>query len=454
VTDVTGTEGEAGVRSDPDRIDVAPGASDDDVIASVREWIDEHVPATWREAAARGGAAAIREVRPRDEYESWYPVFGRSGLVAPNWPVEYGGLGVSPPLARRIETELRPYNLGRLNPLGLNLAAPALFAHGTDEQRLRFLPPIVRNEEMWCQLFSEPGAGSDLASLATRAERDGDEWVVTGQKVWTTWAHLADFGVLLARTDPDAPKRKGITYFLINLRQPGVEVRPLRHLTGEIDFNEVFLDRARVPDHQRIGAINDGWRVANATLSGERQMVAGSGSGGVDRIGGSSVERLVISASERAGEHGSGDVSDAVVRQRLMRLLSEERIRAWTNQRVRVGLRAGRPPGPESSVGKVHQGELNQRVQLLATDLLGAGAMAWESPLWRHRTGDQDAEVSADRYGAALPYEVRGMLRSRANTIEGGTTEVNKNIIAERVLGLPREPDPWRDAPWRDIPRT
>jgi alkylation response protein AidB-like acyl-CoA dehydrogenase len=454
VTDVTGTDGEAGVRTDPDRIGVVPGASDDDVIASVREWIDEHVPATWREAATRGGAAAIREVRPREEYESWYPVFGRSGLVAPNWPVEYGGLGMSTPLARRIEAELRPYNLGRLNPLGLNLAAPALFAHGTDEQRLRFLPPIVRNEEMWCQLFSEPGAGSDLASLATRAERDGDEWVVTGQKVWATWAHLADFGVLLARTDPDAPKRKGITYFLIDLHQPGVEVRPLRHLTGEIDFNEVFLDRARVPDHQRVGAINDGWRVANATLSGERQMVAGSGSGGVDRIGGSSVERLVIAASERAGEHGNGDLNDAVVRQRLMRLLSEERIRAWTNQRVRAGLRAGRPPGPESSVGKVHQGALNQRVQLLATDLLGAGAIAWERPSSQGRTADQDAKISADRYGAALPYEVRGMLRSRANTIEGGTTEVNKNIIAERVLGLPREPDPWRDAPWRDVPRT
>ena len=416
------------------RVAIDAGSSAEEAAAATRAWVADHVPAAWREAAARGGAAAIREVRSRADYEAWYPVFGRSGLVVPTWPVAYGGLDVSLAVARAVEAELRPYNLGRLNPLGLNLAAPALFAHGTEQQRLRFLPPIVRNEQVWCQLFSEPGAGSDLASLATRAERDGDEWVVTGQKVWTTWAHRADMGVLLARTDPDRPKRKGITYFLVDLHQPGVDVRPLRHIGGEVDFNEVFLDRARVPDDQRVGEVGDGWRVANATLSGERQMVSGSGSGGVDRIGGSGAERLV----ELARRHGRA--ADPMVRQQVVRVLSEERIRAWTNQRVRAGLRAGRSPGPESSIGKVHQGELNQRIQLLATDLLGAGAVAWE------RGADDD--------GAALPYEVRGMLRSRANTIEGGTTEVNKNILAERVLGLPREPDPYRDLPWRDVPRS
>ncbi|HEY8525865.1 MAG TPA: acyl-CoA dehydrogenase family protein [Acidimicrobiales bacterium] len=419
---------------DTERVPITPETSPEEAAAITRAWVEENVPGAWREAAARGGARAIREVRSRADYEAWYPVFGRSGLVVPTWPVAYGGLDVSPAVARAIEAELRPYNLGRLNPLGLNLAAPALFAHGTEEQRLRFLPPIVRNEEVWCQLFSEPGAGSDLASLATRAERDGDEWVVTGQKVWTTWAHLADFGVLLARTDPDRPKRKGITYFLVDLHQPGVEVRPLRHIGGEVDFNEVFLSGVRVPDSQRVGEVGDGWRVANATLSGERQMVAGSGSGGVDRIGGSGAERLVQLARER------GRWDDPTVRQAVVRVLSEERIRAWTNQRVRAGLRAGRPPGPESSIGKVHQGELNQRIQLLATDLLGPAATAWES--------------DADDYAASLPYEVRGMLRSRANTIEGGTTEVNKNIIGERVLGLPREPDPWHDRPWREIPRS
>jgi alkylation response protein AidB-like acyl-CoA dehydrogenase len=425
-----------GPEASEGQVAIDAGSSTEDAAAATRDWVAEHVPAAWREAAGRGGAAAIREVRSRAEYEAWYPVFGRSGLVVPTWPVAYGGLDVGPAVARAIEAELRPYNLGRLNPLGLNLAAPALFAYGTEEQRLRYLPPIVRNEQVWCQLFSEPGAGSDLASLATRAERDGDEWVVTGQKVWTTWAHRADMGVLLARTDPDRPKRKGITYLLVDLHQPGVDVRPLRHIGGEVDFNEVFLDRARVPDDQRVGEVGDGWRVANATLSGERQMVSGSGSGGVDRIGGSGAERLV----ELARRHGRA--SDPAVRQQVVRVLAEERIRAWTNQRVRAGLRAGRSPGPESSIGKVHQGELNQRIQLLATDLLGAGATAWTP-------GDGDGG-----YADEVPYEVRGMLRSRANTIEGGTTEVNKNILAERVLGLPREPDPYHDVAWRDVPRS
>jgi alkylation response protein AidB-like acyl-CoA dehydrogenase len=410
------------------RIPIDATGSDGAVVDAVRAWVDANVPAEWVAAGRRGGADAVRKVRTRDDYEQWYPIFADSGLVVPTWPVPYGGLDVPVRVARVIETELRPYNLGRLNPLGLNLCAPALFAYGTEEQRLRFLPKIVRNEEVWCQLFSEPGAGSDLASLATRAERDGDTWYVTGQKVWTTWAHVADFGVLLARTDPDVPKRKGITYFLVDLHQPGVDVRPLRHITGEVDFNEVFLDRAVVPDAQRVGEIGDGWRVANATLSGERQMVSGAGSGGVDRIGGRGSEHALALARR------SGRWDEPLVRQDLMRVYTEERIRDWTNQRVRASVKAGRSPGPESSIGKVHQGGLNQRVQLLATGMLGADAMAWD--------------------GDRMPYEVKGMLRSRANTIEGGTTEVNKNVVGERVLGLPREPDPYQGAPWRDVPRS
>jgi alkylation response protein AidB-like acyl-CoA dehydrogenase len=413
-----------------DRIAVTADTAPAEAAAVTDRWVTEHVPEAWRRAAAEGGADAIRRVRSRAEYEAWYPTLAAAGLVVPTWPVPYGGLDVGAEVARAIEGVLAPFNLGRLNPLGLNLAAPALFAHGTEAQRLRYLPPIVGNHERWCQLFSEPGAGSDLAALAMRAERDGDGWVLTGQKVWTTWAHVSDFGVCLARTDPDVPKRRGITYFLVDLHAAGVEVRPLRHLTGEIDFNEVFLDGVRVPDECRVGAVGDGWRVAGATLSGERQMVSGAGSGGVDRIGGGGVDALV----ERV--RGTAAADDPVMRQRLMAVYSEERIRGWTNQRVRADLKAGRPPGPGSSIGKVHQGALNQRIQLLATDLAGPAAMAWES-------GD-----------GGLPPVVKGMLRSRANTIEGGTTEVNKNIIGERVLGLPREPDPFGSSPWKDVPRS
>ena len=408
-------------------MNVGPETPVDDAVAEVRAWVDEHVPAPWRDAGRRGGPPAVREVRTRAEYEAWYPVFAGSGLVVPAWPREYGGLGVSPVVARAIDTELRPFHLGRLNPLGLNNTAAALFAYGTEEQRLRFLPPMVRNEEKWCQLFSEPGAGSDLASLATRSERDGDAWIVTGQKVWSTWAHFSDFAIVLARTDADVPKRQGITYFLLDLHQPGVDVRPLRHMGGEVEFNEVFLDHAVVPDEYRVGEIGQGWKVANATLSGERQMVAGAGSGGVDRIGGRGVDH-VLALARRHDRMG-----DPVLRQELARAYSEECIRDWTNQRVRAQAKSGRAPGPESSVGKVHQGALNQRMQLLAASLLGPGAIAWDGE---------------------MPHEVRGMLRSRANTIEGGTTEVNKNILGERVLGLPREPDPWQGAPWRDVPRS
>ncbi|MCJ7672828.1 MAG: acyl-CoA dehydrogenase family protein [Acidimicrobiia bacterium] len=419
----------------PDRLAVDASTPPDAAVTAVREWIDRHVPETWRAAAQRGGATEIRTVRSRDEYEEWYPTFGRSGLAVPTWPAAYGGLGVDAETARRLDHELAPLNLGRLNPLGLNLCAPALFAHGTEEQRCRFLPPIVTNEERWCQLFSEPGAGSDLASLATRAVRDGDVWIVTGQKVWTTWAHRSDWAVLLARTDQTAPKRKGITYFLLDLHQPGVDVRPLRHITGEVDFNEVFLDAAVVPDAQRVGEVDHGWKVAGATLSSERQMVAGAGSGGVDRIGGSGVEHAIDLARRRSVQ------DDPVTRQTLAHLYLEERIRLLTNQRVRAGLKAGRAPGPESSVGKVHSGDLNQRLQLCASDLLGADAMAWPG----------DASTA---YDASLPREVHGMLRSRANTIEGGTSEVNKNIVGERVLGLPREPDPWQGTPWNEVPRS
>lgn len=411
------------------QIDSTTGAAE--AVAAVRRWVDETVPAHWR-AAAADGPAALRAVRTPAEYRQWYPAFAAAGLVAPTWLPEHGGLGISNDVAREIESVLAPLRLTRLNPLGLNNAAAALFSHGTAEQRLRFLPPIVRNEEKWCQLFSEPGAGSDLASLATRAVRDGDDWVIDGQKVWTTWADEADFGILLARTDPEQPKHKGITYFLLDMHQPGVVVRPLRQITGEREFNEVFLDAARVPDAHRVGETGDGWRVSASTLSSERQMVSGSGSGGMGRLGGSSAERLITLAQER------GRWGDPVIRNKVMRLWAQEQIRGWTNTRVRAALSAGQSPGAASSIGKVHQATLNQQIQDLMVDLVGTEALAW--------TAAEDLDF--------LPREAQGWMRSLANSTEGGTTDINKNILGERVLRLPKEPDPWKGKPWKDIPRS
>jgi alkylation response protein AidB-like acyl-CoA dehydrogenase len=425
-----------------------PHTSTARAVAAVREWIAEHVPRAWRDAAEAGGPAAVRRARTAAEYRAWYPVYGGSGLVAPGWEVAYGGLAWPRETAAAVEQVIARYHLPRLNPLGLNLAAPALFAHGTEAQRRRFLPPIARADELWCQLFSEPGAGSDLASLATRAEPAGDSWVVHGQKVWTTWADQAAFAVLLARTDPDVPKHQGISYFLIDMRQPGIEVRPLRHMGGETEFFQVYLDGAVVPDTQRVGAPGAGWAVAQATLSGERQMVSGAGSGGVDRVGGASTSHLVRLARRVSADGLPGGWDDPRVRDRIVRLYCEERVRGWTNQRVRARVAGNRAPGPESSIGKVHAAELNQRVQAAAADLLGAAGVAWPGA-----PADPDDAANPDDYARGMPAEVRGMLRSRANTIEGGTSEVNRNVLAERVLGLPKEPDPWRGKPWRDLPR-
>jgi alkylation response protein AidB-like acyl-CoA dehydrogenase len=403
------------------------------------EWVADHVPFPWRQAAARGGPPAVRAVRTRHDYHDWYPVFGRSGLAVATWPREYGGLGISAEAAKAVADVLAPLDLRPLNQLGLNNTAAALFAWGTEEQRRRYLPPIVTNEERWCQLFSEPGSGSDLASLATRAIRDGSDWLVTGQKVWTTWAMEAEFGILLARTNAGVPKRRGITYFLVDLRQSAITIRPLRQLTGEAEFNEVFLDEARIPDDQRIGDVDNGWTVAASTLSSERHMVGHWGSAAkAGQAEGSVVERLVKHSRDR------GQTADPLVRDRLAALWIDDQVRSWTNKRVRAVIAAGHPPGPVASIGKVQQAAFNQRLRVAATDLLGAGALA----------GNPDSSGAGGDYSATLSREAHAMLRSRANSIEGGTTEINKTILGERVLALPREPDPWKDEPWKNVPRA
>jgi alkylation response protein AidB-like acyl-CoA dehydrogenase len=260
--------------------------------------------------------------------------------------------------------------------------------------------------------------------------RDGDEWIVNGQKVWTTLAHVASFGMLLARTDPDAPKHKGLSYFIVDMKAPGVEVRPLKQMTGEAEFNEVFFTDVRIPDAWRLGPLGEGWAVATTTLMNERVALSGAGSQGGANVGGGPVDELVAFAKR------TGAWDEPVMRQRLIQAVIKGRIIRITNYRSAAQRKAGRQPGPEGSITKLFQAEYNQRLQNLAVDVLGASGMAWD--------GADDATAA----------RVRGFLRSRANTIEGGTSEIMRNILGDRVLGLPREPDTSKNVPWKDVPRN
>ena len=286
------------------------------------------------------------------------------------------------------------------------MGGPTVIAHGTEEQKRRFLPPILSAEEIWCQGFSEPDSGSDLASLKTRAVRDGDEWVVTGQKVWTTFAHHAKWCMLVARTDPDAPKHKGLTYFLMDMEQEGVQVRPLRQITGEAEFNELFIEEARIPDANIIGGEGNGWGVAITTLMHERATLAFGLQVSAQIALAELIEHARTAPARRADrQRGS------VIRQRLAQLLIEAEVLRLNAYRGLSAVMKHGVPGPEGSLGKWHWSEVNQSLTELAVDIAGPHAMLDEDE-WTYR-----------------------FLRARANSIEGGTTEILKNIVAERVLG-------------------
>jgi alkylation response protein AidB-like acyl-CoA dehydrogenase len=302
----------------------------------------------------------------------------------------------------------------------------------------RWLRPLFTGEEVWCQLFSEPGSGSDLASLSTRAVRDGDEWVITGQKVWNTLAHIADRGMLVTRTNPDAPKHKGLTYFALDMHAPGVEVRPLRQITGEAEFNEVYLTEVRVPDADRIGDVNDGWRVAMTTLSNERTSIGGGGSG-IPPRGSGAIAEAVRLWREEAVDHNPATLD------RVMKLWARAEALRLTNIRASQGRRVGNP-GPEGSIAKLMFAEVNKRIYDLCVELLGADALI-----------DYDyTDRRSEQLGLVGPPGSSRMmfLRSRANSIEGGTSEIQRNILGERVLGLPGEPRTDKDLPWKDVPRS
>jgi alkylation response protein AidB-like acyl-CoA dehydrogenase len=362
------------------------------------------------------------------------------GLAWVHFPEGEGGLGLPPALQRDVERRLHGAGAKPPGPrhfFGLALAGPTIVTNGDDGLKQRLLRRAFTGEDAWCQLFSEPGAGSDLAGLATRAVRDGEEWVVTGQKVWNTLAHIADRGMLVARTDPEAPKHKGLTYFALDMHAPGVEVRPLRQITGEAEFNEVYMPEVRVPDADRIGGIGDGWRVSMTTLMNERTSIGGGGGGVPPRGSGAIAEAVRIWADEVADKHPA-------TRDRLMRLWIEAEALRLTNMRAGQNRKAGNP-GPEGSIAKLGFAEVNMAIYELCVDMLGADALV-----------DYDYELRrAESLGlVGPPGESRKMfLRSRANSIEGGTSEIQRNILGERVLGLPGEPRVDKDLPWSKVPR-
>jgi alkylation response protein AidB-like acyl-CoA dehydrogenase len=359
-----------------------------------------------------------------------------AGLAFVHFPEGHGGLGLSRQLQPDVQARLRragaPTAAAR-NPIGYGMAAPTIVTTGTETMKRRYLRPLFTGEEIWCQLFSEPGAGSDVASLAARADRDGEEWILNGQKVWTTLAHTAHFGMVLARTDPDAEKHKGITYFVVDMHAPGVDVRPLRQMTGDAEFNEVYFTDVRVPDSERLSDVGDGWRGALVTLMNERVSIGGNvaprGSG---PIATATAVWAGLPPAERT----------AVRRDRLVQLWAGAEALRLTNLRASARASTG-TPGPEGSISKLGNAEMNKHIFDFCVDLLGAEGMLYGSyEMRRPETANEADSVT------------RWFLRSRANSIEGGTSEVMRNILGERVLGLPGDVRVDKGLPWSQVPRN
>ena len=360
------------------------------------------------------------------------------GLAWVHFPEGWGGLGLPPKVQAHIDRRLREAGVptaGEQHFFGLTMAGPTVVTHGSEELKGRLLRRMFTGEDAWCQLFSEPGAGSDLAGLACKAVKDGDEWVINGQKVWNTLAHIADRGMLVTRSDPDQPKHKGLTYFALDMHAPGVEVRPLRQITGEAEFNEVYLTDVRVPDSDRIGDVGEGWRVAMSTLMNERTTIGG-GSGPPGRGTGAIAEAVRIWKSE-ALDH------NPVLKDRLVQLWIDAETLRLTNIRAGQNRKAGNP-GPEGSIAKLRFAEVNTEIYEFCVELLGAAGQV-----------DYDYELKRASFGlVGPPGSSRKMfLRSRANSIEGGTSEIQRNIIGERVLGLPGDVRVDKDLPWSQVPR-
>ncbi|MEE9414624.1 MAG: acyl-CoA dehydrogenase family protein [Acidimicrobiales bacterium] len=387
----------------------------------------------------------------------WWQLLADARYSHPMLPENAGGLGYNRSLARSVHTTMA--EAGVIGPpvgLGTMLAGPTIAAHGTQEQIDRYLPPILNGQMGWCQLFSEPGAGSDLAGLQTRAEQDGDEWIINGQKVWTSGGHYADLGILIARTDPEQPKHQGISYFAFDMLQDGVEVRPLVEMTGAALFNEVFMTDARVHDDALIGAKGDGWRVANTTLTEERAALGAGGTGVVSfqpgKLGGMLDKRVgdLVKPGRKGGDRRNfsstgvstnyialaktlGNIDDPVLRQKLMTLHTLEQISKFNTQRARA---TAQRTGAEGNIAKLLNAEINRQYREVGNAVIGAAGMV----------------MGEDTPGRGLVQNLT--LFSPAPSIYGGTDQVQRNIIGERVLGLPKEPGPDKSTAFSQLPKN
>jgi alkylation response protein AidB-like acyl-CoA dehydrogenase len=355
---------------------------------------------------------------------SWQHVLYQNGWAGITWPKEFGGRGGTNIQQAIYSEEESHFDVtAGVFSVGLGMVAPTLMVHGTPEQQERYLDPMLRGDELWCQLFSEPGAGSDLATLATRAVRDGDEWVVDGQKVWNSYAQHADWGILITRTNPDAPKHRGITYFVLDMKTPGIEVRPLRQITGIAHFNEVFLSGVRIPAANVIGEVDGGWAVTHTTLANERAVIGvGGGARNFDDV---------IALAQRCGVTG-----DPLVRQQIVQAYVRTAVLRYMGLRLRTAMSQGRQPGPEASVLKLMFSQHAARTGDLVMQMLGPAATLY---------GDDALDRARWQDYFLNQFNVR---------IGGGTDEIQRNGIAERALGMPRDPMSDRDVPWKDLARS
>ena len=382
----------------------------------VRAWLKKNLPKGWLARLREGSDVPRPEVY--DLLREWQRKMYEAGFVGLTWPKEYGGRGLTfmeeMILAEEMALQKAP---PVLNILAIGMAGPTIIACGTEEQKKRYPAKMLSCEEIWCQGYSEPNAGSDLASLQTRAVKDGEHYVVNGQKVWTSLAHVADWMMLLARTDPDVPRHKGITYFLLDMHSPGVTIKPLKQITGDAEFNEVYFDNVRVHESQILGGLNNGWAVGLTTLMYER-LALGFGLQVRLRI---ALDGL-IELARKTKKNGAPATKDAVLRQKLAQLWIDTEVFKYTGARAITRLLKGELPGPEASTGKMMWVEGHQRLQELAMEIEGPFSQLTKGSRWAVADG----------------LWQHTFLRSRANSIEGGTTEIQKNIIGERVLGLPK----------------